>query len=74
MNLTYEEAIKKLENILKNLDDKDLNLEESIVQFKEGVDLYKYCNDLLLKAEGQVNIILEDQEGKEEEGPFPMED
>ena len=71
--MTYEEAMEKLESILKDLEDGDCSLDESLEKYKEGVQLYKYCNELLTKAEGEIKILLEDDEGKIQDVEFPME-
>lgn len=72
-NLTYEEAILKLESILKELEDDNCTLNDSIDKFKKGVELYNYCNDLLSKAEGEIKILLKDDNGDILDVEFPME-
>lgn len=47
MNLTYEQAYKKLEEILEKLESKNASLDESLSLYEEGISLYKYCNKLL---------------------------
>ncbi len=71
--LTYEEAMEKLNAILEKLEDTDSTLEESMSNFKEGMELYNYCNSLLNKAEGEITLILEKDMGTTEEVSFPME-
>lgn len=68
-NLSYEEALLELENILSMLENGDLSLDDSLTEFSKGVELYKYCYDLLNKVEGKVKIILDDGNNdiKEEE-------
>lgn len=60
--LSYEEALSRLEDLLKELDNEDCQLDDSINKFKESMLLYNHCNYLLKKAEGEVKIILD--EGK----------
>ncbi len=57
--ITYEEAYAKLEEILSNMEKGELSLNDSMESFKEANELYKYCEELLGKAEGEVKIILE---------------
>lgn len=59
-NLSFEDAIVQLENILSMLEDGDLSLDDSLAEFSKGVELYKYCYDLLNKVEGKVKIIIDD--------------
>jgi len=65
MNLTYEEAYKKLENILEKLESKSAGLDESLSLYEEGISLYKHCNNLLENA--QLKISKFTQLGIEEE-------
>ena len=41
----------------------EASLNESVEIFKKGVELYKYCNNLLLSAEGEVKMLLDDSDG-----------
>lgn len=63
ISLSYEEAIKKLEEILINIENNDLKLEVTLEKFKEAMDLYSYCNGILTKAEGSVKQIMEKEDG-----------
>lgn len=72
-DLTYEEAVKELEEILEDLESEDLSLNESLEKFKRGVALYKACNEILNNVEGEVKILLEDGEGNLKEEDFQME-
>ena len=47
MDLTYEQAYKKLEDILEKL--------ESLSLYEEGISLYKYCNKLLENAQLKIS-------------------
>lgn len=60
--LTYEEALKQLEKVIEALDSGDCSLDESLEKYKTGVNLYKHCNNILSKAEGEIKIVLEDEE------------
>lgn len=62
MNLSYEDALVELEKILIDLEDEDCTLEESIVKFKKGIELYNYCNNILKSAEGEVKVLLGDED------------
>lgn len=58
MNLTYEEAFKKLETIVEQLQDENLALDNAINLFKEGILLQQHCNALLKDAETKVAQVL----------------
>jgi exodeoxyribonuclease VII small subunit len=72
-NLSYEEAVKELETILEELEKEGLTLNESLEKFKKGVALYKYCNEILNDVEGEIKILLKDEEGNLEEKDFHVE-
>ncbi|MGL5347409.1 MAG: exodeoxyribonuclease VII small subunit [Peptostreptococcaceae bacterium] len=55
MNLTYEEAYNKLENILEKLESKNASLDESLSLYEEGIRLYKHCNKLLEDAQLKIS-------------------
>lgn len=54
VKLTYEDAIKRLEEILVKLDDGSLSLDESVKLFEESTKLAVFCNDYLEKAKLKV--------------------
>ena len=57
-NMTYEEASKRLEEIVELLDSGDAELDKSFDLFKEGVTLIKFCNDKLDKVESEVKKLV----------------
>lgn len=65
MQLTYEEAYRKLEEILEKLESKSASLDESLSLYEEGISLYKHCNKLLENA--QLKISKFNQLGMEED-------
>ncbi len=58
-NENFEEAIKKLENIVSELEKGNLNLDESVEKFEEGINISKQCNEILQNAEKRISILLE---------------
>lgn len=61
--LTLEQAMNRLDEIVKRLEKNEDDLETSIQLFKEGMDLSKQCNQQLTTFEKQVmEIIHNDQE------------
>ena len=55
---SFENALEKLENITKELEEGDLSLEDSLKHFDEGVKLAEYCNSKLSDAQRKVEILL----------------
>ena len=52
--LKFEEALKKLEEIVAKLGSGELSLEESMAAFEEGTKLCKQCNAKLTEAEKKI--------------------
>ncbi len=65
--LPFEEAMKQLETIGGELEKGDLNLDESVAKFEEGMKLSKQCSKLLEDAEKRITILLEDGDNIKEE-------
>ena len=64
----FEESMKALETIVNELENGNLNLDESVKKFEEGMKIAKQCNKILENAEKKITILLEkDGELKEEE-------
>ncbi len=55
----FEDSIQNLENIVKKLENGNLNLDESLEEFEKGVKAYRYCNEILNQVEGKVKLIIE---------------
>lgn len=68
----FEETMKKLEEIANELEKGDLNLEESLSKFEEGMKLSKECNEIIENAEKRISILLE-KDGDIEEKDFTPE-
>ena len=59
-DINFEEAMKKLENIANKLEQNDLDLNESVKIFEEGMNLSKKCSEILENAEKKITILLND--------------
>jgi exodeoxyribonuclease VII small subunit len=69
----FEESLKKLENIVAQLEQGDLALEDSIKLFEEGVGLSAACKQELDTAEGKVQMLVKQRDGSQKLEPFPTE-
>ena len=56
----FESDLKKLQDILDNIESDELSLEESIEKYKEGVQLSKKCQKALEDAK-QIIKVLDDE-------------
>ena len=59
-NITFEQAMKRLEEIIKELEDNQTSLENSVELFQEGIKLSKICSDKLAGIENKGAKILVD--------------
>ena len=60
----FEEAFKRLEQIVGNLESGDLSLEESMKLFEEGIGLTESCKSRLEDAEQKIQLLLKNSDGK----------
>lgn len=72
----FEESMKRLEEIVRELEGEDLSLEEAIGRFEEGVKLGRVCRELLDKAEKRIKLLVEDDAGhlREKDAPDDLRD
>lgn len=57
-NFSFEQALKRLEDIVETLGAGNISLEESIKIYQEGIALSKLCSGMLEEAEGKVMAIM----------------
>jgi exodeoxyribonuclease VII small subunit len=70
----FEDALKRLEEVLEALEHGNLNLEEALKAFEEGVGLVRFCHAKLDEVERRVELLLKDNTGKFFTKPFPEEE
>lgn len=58
--LTFEESLKGLENIVNELETGNVPLDKAIEKYSEAMKLAKICGDKLNSATERVNKILQD--------------
>ena len=56
-NLSFEEQMQRLEEIVEILDDGEAALDEMLALYEEGMKRSQYCRDYLEKAEQKITII-----------------
>ncbi|RMG61501.1 MAG: exodeoxyribonuclease VII small subunit [Deltaproteobacteria bacterium] len=56
--LTFEEALKRLEEIVRKLEEGRDTLENSMKLFEEGVKLARFCNEKLDEAEKKLQVLM----------------
>jgi exodeoxyribonuclease VII small subunit len=66
----FEKSLVRLEEVVKRLESTELSLDEAMKLFEEGVKLSRDCQKQLEEAEGRVEILLKNADGKIEASPF----
>ena len=72
-NMTFEQSMQRLEQIVRAMERGDVPLEESLKLFREGTDLVSRCGKLLDEAELQVKRIMTAPDGSPVEVDFHEE-
>lgn len=67
-NFDFENAMKRLEEIVNELDKGELTLDDSLKIFEEGIELSKKCSDKLNQSEKKLKSLT-----KSENGGFQLE-
>ncbi len=73
MEMSFEDAIAELENIVDKLEKGQLSLDESLALFEKGIRLVRECNEKLKSAQQKVEKLIEENEGLRTE-PFEVEE
>ena len=73
-NITFEQAISRLEEIVKGLERGDAPLDASLTLFKEGTELISKCSKMLDGAEQTVVLLSKNTDGTISEMPFKEEE
>ena len=68
----FEDALKRLEGIVRKLEDGDLPLEDSLKYFEEGVKLSRLCARKLDEAEKKVEVLMKEKNGSLKAKPFHL--
>ena len=56
-NLTFESALAELEKIVREMEDGQIGLEESLTHYEKGVTLLRKCYGQLQKAEQRIMLL-----------------
>ena len=64
MEQSFETMLKELESVVKQLENKDISLDDAVKQYQKGLSLAKSCYDMLSQAE-QVLVKVTQSESSE---------
>ncbi len=68
--MSFEQAITRIDEIVRTLEKGDAPLEQSLTLFEEGTKLIKFCGKLLDGAEQKVVKLQKGADGAPEETAF----
>ena len=63
MSKSFEASLKELEEIVRQLEEGDLPLEESLRLFEDGVRLSRTCRESLTSAERRIEVLMKESDG-----------
>ena len=60
--MSFEESLKKLEEMTEKIRREDTSLEDAIKCYEEGILCYKQCNEILSNAKQSIEIIKREED------------
>ncbi|WP_417521631.1 exodeoxyribonuclease VII small subunit [Marinobacter sp.] len=70
----FEKSLDELETLVRNLEQRELSLEQSLTAFERGVKLTRTCQQALKNAEQRVEQLVQNDDGSLETRPFSPDD
>jgi len=61
--MKFEEAFRRLEEIVAELESGDLSLDESLAKYEAGVKMLGVCRGILEQAEKKIEMLIRDSQG-----------
>jgi exodeoxyribonuclease VII small subunit len=62
--LKFEEALKRLEKIVDDLENGELSLDEALKKYEEGIELSRVCAKRLDNAKKKIDILTKNKKGE----------
>jgi len=72
-DVTFEQALQRLEGIVRAMEAGDLPLEQAIQEFQEGMQLARICREKLDAAEQKIEMLVTEA-GQLTKKPLPTEE
>lgn len=66
-DISFETAIKQLDDIVRSLENGDIPLDEALALFEKGVKLTEVCTAKLNAAEKQIKLLVKDGDSMKKE-------
>jgi exodeoxyribonuclease VII small subunit len=68
--IKFEEALKKLEKIVEDLEKGNLSLDEALKKYQEGLELSHLCSQRLESAKKKIDVLVKNKKGEFELKPL----
>lgn len=62
--IKFEEALKKLEKIVEELENGELSLDEALKKYQEGLELSRQCSQRLDSAKKKIDLLVKNKKGE----------
>lgn len=56
-DISFEEALERLNKVVRELEEGDLPVEKALSLFAEGIELVKRCREILSQAEQRITVL-----------------
>jgi exodeoxyribonuclease VII small subunit len=71
--IKFEEALKKLEKIVEDLEQGDLSLDEALKKYQDGIELSRLCSARLENAKKKIDVLAKNKKGEFELKPLDQD-
>jgi len=68
--MKFEEALKKLEKIVEELESADITLDEALKKYQQGIELARLLNQRLQNAKKKIDVLAKNKKGEFNLEPF----
>ena len=68
--IKFEDALKRLEKIVEDLEQGDLSLDEALKKYQEGLELSRMCAQRLDSAKKKIDVLAKNKKGEFEVKPL----
>jgi exodeoxyribonuclease VII small subunit len=72
--IKFEDALKKLEKIVEDLEKGELSLDEALKKYQEGLELSRVCSQRLDNAKKKIDVLAKNKKGEFELKPLDESD
>ena len=70
--MKFEEALKKLEKIVSDLEKENISLDSAFKKFEEGIKLSRICSQRLKEVEKKVEVLVKNDGEEISRKPFSL--